>query len=238
MAAKVYGKASAKYPQKTVKRRIEALFLENLGKVLTRETILLAAKDPVTGLEPENWHQRLSELRTDDGYTIRSWRDTKDLTVGEYVMPHSDKRAGAGKRVRPTLECWAKVLERAKGGCEWNEGGQLCGLKEGEIDPIGGGTVKLTPDHNNPHSINPNTDPSNPTQWRALCGRHQVVKKNFWDSESGKLNIYAIIQAAPLKDKKAALEFLLQYFGYEIPSTTKSSNSGIQDGSTDKETVE
>jgi hypothetical protein len=55
--------------------RIEALFLNNLGKVVTREQIQAAATDPVTKRTPENWHQRLSEVRTDSGYTILSWRD-------------------------------------------------------------------------------------------------------------------------------------------------------------------
>ena len=147
-------------------------------------------------------------------------------------MPHANKRDGAAKRVRPTLECWTKVLARADGGCEWDEGGQVCGLKEGEIDPIGGGTVKLTPDHQSPHSIKPDTDPNDPKQWRALCGRHQVVKKNFWDSLSGKLNIYAIIQAAPLSDKKAALTFLLEYFNYEVSNLPKIKKPKAGKGST------
>ncbi len=213
---KEYGKLKSKYSQSTVKKRIEALFTANLGKIIPRSMILKAARDPITGNEPENWHQRLSELRTDDGYTILSWRDRKDLKVGEYLMPHANKRDGAAKRVRPSLDCWGKILERADGGCEWDEGGSLCGLKEGDIDPIGGGTVKLTPDHKNPHSIKPDSDPNDPEQWRSLCGRHQVMKKNFWDSTSGKLNIYAIIQAAPLSDKQEALNFLLDYFGYAI----------------------
>jgi hypothetical protein len=54
------------------------------------------------------------------------------------------------------------------------------------IDPIGGGTVK-TPDHVTPHAVDPNSDPENPNQWQALCGRHQVMKKNFWDGATGKV---------------------------------------------------
>jgi len=172
------------------------------------------AKNPDTGVEPENWHQRLSELRTDDGYTILTKRDLKYLTVGEYLMPHARKREIAGKRVKPTNETWAKVLKRANFSCEWNEGGQICGLKQGETDPIGGGRVNLTPDHKVPHSINPNTDPNNLDHWQALCGRHQVVKKNYWDSTTGKLNTYAIIQASTEKEKRETFIFLLNYFGY------------------------
>ncbi len=67
---KAYGKVKGQYNQPTVRKRIEALFLDNIGKVMTREMIIKAATDPTTGKQPENWHQRLSELRTDSGYTI------------------------------------------------------------------------------------------------------------------------------------------------------------------------
>lgn len=213
---KVYGKAKKQYKQKTVKGRIEALFLDNIGKIITREQIIQAATDPITGKQPENWHQRLSELRTDDGYTILSWRNRGWLRVEEYLMPSADKREQAGKRVKPTKETWEKVIERAKHRCEWKEGGKVCGLKENEIDPIGGGKVKLTPDHKRPHSVNPHSDPTDPKQWQALCGRHQVMKKNYWDTTTGKMNVYAIIQSAMAIEKEIVFKFLLDYFGYTM----------------------
>ena len=131
-------------------------------------------------------------------------------------MPHKRKRRGAGKRVRPTDTTWMAVLERAGYACEWNEGGMVCGLKDGENDPVGGGQVKLTPDHKNPHSLNPDADPKDPEQWRALCGRHQVTKKNYWDTTTGKLNAYAIVQFATEPEKRKVFHFLLSYFGYTI----------------------
>ena len=103
-------------------------------------------------------------------------------------------------------------MENAGHACEWREDGQLCGLKEGAIDPIGGGTVKLTPDHTTPHSVDPNSDPTDPTHWQALCGRHQVMKKNFWDGATGKVNVIAILQAASVEQKRQALSFLEQFF--------------------------
>ncbi|MDZ4770471.1 MAG: hypothetical protein SGJ24_15200 [Chloroflexota bacterium] len=72
---KIYGQIKRAYAEKSVRKRIEALFLDNLGKVLTSDQIKTVARDPVTGKQPENWHQRLSELRTDDGYTILTWRN-------------------------------------------------------------------------------------------------------------------------------------------------------------------
>lgn len=213
---KVYSNDTRKYDQSTVSKRIEALFLNNIGLVVTREQILGAARDPKTDKEPENWHQRLSELRTDKGYTILSWRDLKALSPQEYLMPHDERRATAGKRVLPTKSCWEQVLARAEQSCEWTEDGQRCCLREGVIDPIGGGTVKLTPDHVTPHSINPNTDTTAPSQWQALCGRHQVMKKNYWDSGSGKINLMGILQSVGESQKEEALQFLLMYFGREL----------------------
>jgi hypothetical protein len=204
---------SKKYDQPSIKRRIEAFFLDNIGKVVTREQLIGVAKDPRTGKEPENWHQRLSELRTDDGYTILSERDRSDLGVGEYLMVSTEKRKTAGKRVKPDQDTWQTVLKRANNSCQWVEGGQHCGLKGGDVDPIGGGTVRLTPDHKTPHSLSPNSDPSDPSKWQALCGRHQVMKKNYWDDSTGWINVLAIVQAASRKIKQEVYEFLKKYFG-------------------------
>jgi hypothetical protein len=219
---KIYGRVvKGKYTQSSIKQRIEALFLDNIGKVITREQILDVATNPITGKQPENWHQRLSELRTDDGYTILSWRNRGWLRVEEYLMPSPDKRVQAGKRIMPTKETWSKVLKRAKNACEWSEDGIRCGLKDGMIDNIGGGKVKLTADHRNPHSLNPSSDPNNPNQWQALCARHQVMKKNYWDNSTGKMNIYAIIQSATRSEKKIVFKFLLDYFGYVMDKKGK-----------------
>ena len=215
-AEKIYGEVKSLYNQTSIKKRIEALFLDNLGKVLSREQIIKVARDPITQREPENWHQRLSELRTDDGYTILSWRNRGDLNMQEYLMPTSEKRPKTNKRVRPNNKVWLEILEKANYSCEWEEDGIRCDLKDGDIDPVGGGTVKLTPDHKAPHSINVEADPSDTNQWRVLCGRHQVMKKNFWDDSTGKINVYAIVQAASEKEKETIFSFLIDYFGYQI----------------------
>lgn len=153
------GSVRGPYRQKSVKKRIEALFLDNIGQVLTREQIMAAAADPKTKREPEDWHQRLSELRTDDGYTILSWRNRGDLKVQEYLMPHAKKRPAAARRVKPDSATWLMVLQTADWRCQWSEGGETCGLKEADVDPVGGGRVKLTPDHQRPHSVDPKSDP-------------------------------------------------------------------------------
>lgn len=210
---KIYSSDASDYTQRSVSGRVEALFLNNVGLVVTRDQIIAAARDPKTGKDPENWHQRLSELRTDKGYTILSSRDWSELRPQEYILASTERRGTAARRILPTPATWMTVLERAGNACEWQEDGQKCGLSQDSIDPIGGGTVKLTPDHTKPHSVDPNSDPTDVTHWQALCGRHQVMKKNFWDGTTGKINLIAVLQAASLKQKQAALEFLERYFG-------------------------
>lgn len=205
-------KNTIRYTQPSILQRLDSLFLDNVGKIITREQILEVAADPVTRRIPENWHQRFSDLRVDYGYTIQSSRDTKELKRSEYRLVSAERRTATGKRVKISPQTWRAVLKRAGECCEWNEGGSRCGLKAGEVDPIGGGIVKLTADHKTPHSINPAADANDANAWQALCGRHQVVKKNFWDHATGKLNVYAIVQAAPEKEKRTVYEFLREYF--------------------------
>ncbi len=202
------------YRETTVRKRIEAFFLDNLGRIATREQIQEAARDPGSGRIPENWHQRLSELRVDSGYSILSWRDRSDLRPGEYVMPTAEKRAKPAERVKPTPDVWRAVLGRAQNRCEWvDPDGVRCGNVEGAVDPIGGGKVRLSADHMAPHSGDPDADRFDPTHWQALCPRHQVVKKNFWNHLTGKFNLMAIIRAAPESDKREVYSFLQTYFG-------------------------
>jgi hypothetical protein len=200
------------YPQKSIKGRLEQFLLDNIGKVATTQQMEQVAKDPETGRIPPRWHQRISELRTDDGYTIQTYRDLSSLGVGEYVLASNAKRKKAGRRIVCSPETWQEVLERANHKCEWNEDGAKCDLSDGMIDEIGGGTVRLTADHMQPHSLESKVDPLKASSWRALCGRHQVMKKNYWNSTTGKLNIEALLQSASVKEKRAALKFLQLYF--------------------------
>ena len=200
------------YTQTSIRARIEAFFLDNLGKVATREQLIEVATDPETGRIPENWHQRLSELRTEKGYTILSWRNRGDLKVSEYLMPNAERRNTASRRTRPTSATWNRVLDEHDNRCAWSEGNTICGLKNGDIDPVGGGTVKLTPDHKVPHAVHANSDPRDPSKWQPLCGRHQVMKKNYWDDETGWLNVPAIVQSASETQKREVFEFLRRYF--------------------------
>ena len=201
------------YGQQSISARIETFFLDNLAKVVTREQLIEVSTDPRTGRVPENWHQRLSELRTDKGYTILSWRNRGDLRVSEYMMPDAERRSTASRRTRPNAATWNRVLDEHGHRCAWSDGGIICDLREGDIDPVGGGTVRLTPDHKTPHALHAEADPKDPTKWQPLCGRHQVMKKNYWDDETGWLNVVAIVQSSSQEQKRLVYDFLKRYFG-------------------------
>jgi len=160
-----------RYDQPSVRKRIEAVFLDNVEKVLTGEQISEVARGPKRKRRVENWHQRLSELRTDFGYTILLHRDRSWLKPGEYLMPSATRNRKAKRRVKISPRAWKLVLERAEYRCEWREAGESCELKAGDIDPVGGGTVHLTPDHKTPHAAGEQVDPDDANQWMALCGR-------------------------------------------------------------------
>ena len=40
------------------------------------------------------------------------------------------------------------------------------------------------------------------------------MKKNYWDTNTGKMNVYAIIQSSTRHEKEVVFKFLLDYFGY------------------------
>jgi hypothetical protein len=42
------------------------------------------------------------------------------------------------------------------------------------------------------------------------------MKKNFWDGATGKVNLMAILQAAGIKQKREAFEFLKRFFADKI----------------------
>jgi len=206
MARQRLGSVRKSYTQRSISARLEAFFLDNVGLVVSNEQLKQVSRDPVTGDEPENWHQRLSELRTDRGYTILSQRDDPTLKNGEYCLESADKRETAKSR-RAINKKIKEALLQAAPVCVFPN----CGLREGERDPVGGGTVRLQVDHKTAHDHDDNGQ-DELTNYQLLCGRHNVTKKNLWDDQTGKLNVRAILQFVPHADKVVARDWLSVYF--------------------------
>jgi len=200
-----------KAKKSNVRGRIRDFLIKNVGKVVTREQIQKAARDPDTGKEPENWHQRLSELRVDEGYDILSWRDREGLKPGQYLLEFATPKRVPKPREYLTPDEKARLLERDGHRCQWPG----CFLSAGDIDPIGGGTVVLTADHRSPHSLPDGKWTGTLDDWQTLCARHQQEKKNFIDDRTGRKNLRELVRAAGKAEKRQIYEDLKAYFREE-----------------------
>lgn len=191
----------------SVRDRIRAFFIRNAGKVVTKEMIQQAAKNPETGIIPENWHQRLSELRVDEGFVILSWRDRSFLKPGQYLLESAKPTNPAKRRVVLTSKDREALFKRDNYTCMWPG----CGLKKDMIDSVGGGTVVLTADHLTPHSVAVQTTTSL-DEWQTLCARHQQEKKNLIDDRTGKKNLRELVRNASKELKAQIYTDLTEFF--------------------------
>jgi len=207
-----------KYEQKSIKKRLEAFFLENIGIVVNDEQLKQVARNPKTGKDHARWHQRISELRVDDGYTISTSRDDSTLKNTEYCLVSEEKRVTAKARRKVDAKIKAVLLKTAP-ICVYDG----CTLKEGDIDPIGGGTVRLQVDHKTAHDHD-DYDGDNIENYQLLCGRHNVTKKNLWDDQTGKINIRAVLQFISREEKQVAFDWLKSYFEPDVNSPLEHQN--------------
>lgn len=103
------------------KKRLLEHFLANIGRVIDNEEIRDIG-------DASEWARRIRELR-EDGYKILTKTDRADLKVGQYVMPHSERGEGTGKRsISKTTR--ALVFQRDGSVC------YSCGAVAGEPHPV------------------------------------------------------------------------------------------------------
>lgn len=188
--------------------RIRDFLIENVGIVVTREQIQEAARNPDTKKVPENWHQRMSELRVDEGYDVLSWRDRAALKPGQYLLESATPMRVPKPRTYLSADERQQVFLRDGQMCQWPG----CGLTAGIIDPVGGGTVVLTADHRTPLSLADGVWTGTLDDWQTLCARHQQEKKNFIDDRTGRKNIRELVRAAGKEEKLLIYADLKAYF--------------------------
>lgn len=197
----------------SVKSRIREFLIEHVGVVVAREEIQEAARDPETGKVPENWHQRLSELRVDEGYDILSWRDRKQLRPGEYLLEVAQPTRAPKPRKYLNKKDKQELFERDGYACQWPD----CELRHGDTDPVGGGKVVLTADHRSPHSLPGSNWTGTLEDWQTLCARHQQDKKNLIDDRTGRRNVRELVRVAGEDVKRQIYEDLMTYFNAAVP---------------------
>lgn len=146
----------------SIKERFRYLFTHNLRRRFSRDQL-----QEVAGRDKPRWHQRISELRTDDGYTIKQARHEN---TSWYAMPHADCRDMTASRF-PLDKYRDGLIERDGDTCA------LCCVKDGEMSERTTTKVTLQPDHIIPHAHGGKDSMSN---LQLLCQPCNLFKKEHY----------------------------------------------------------
>jgi len=185
----------------SVKSRLRAYFIENVGRVVTsRELQDVAAP-------ASEWARRVRELRDEEGWPISTQNDDVALRPGEYRLDRLHEpteqtgfRRGISQRVR------AEVLDRDGSTC------QMCGLGAGDVDPATGRTVRLHLGHIVDKSRGGTDVASN---LRTLCSTCNQGAKNLTLEKPSRIWLLQQIRRANIADQQAVYEWLAQRFRKE-----------------------
>ncbi|MCR6712899.1 MAG: HNH endonuclease [Demequina sp.] len=180
----------------SVKAKLRAYFLENVGKVVTaRELQAVAAP-------ASEWARRVRELREEEGWPISTQHDDLSLKQGEYRLeriPETQVEAGFKRAISQRTR--AEVLDRDGYTC------QSCGLGAGDIDPDTGRKVRLHLGHIVDKSRGGTDDPSN---LRTLCSTCNQGAKNLTLEKPSAIWLLQQVRRANLADQRTVLEWLKQ----------------------------
>jgi hypothetical protein len=208
----------------SARARLRSAFLKNPNKVLTTSEL-----SNIAGIH--RWHQRLSELRIEEGMKIESWKDKDKLQVGQYVFsgyaPTRKTRKTTTrknktynkKRSGPSRNLKLKIQKRSQNRCEFiHKNKQRCKLRAGATDSVTNSTVhKLQYDHKKAFSHSNLNKLSSPSDWLHLCPRHNLTKKNFYSGPrptQNNFNVLEIVRSSNKKTKKKVHEYLVEYFDH------------------------
>ena len=121
----------------SAKERIKQFLLEHVGEVVTSHQIQQIAAPTV------EWARRLREIRSDEGWDIRSHHDDQDLRPDQYRLAALPD-VNAARVARPAISARlrAQVLIRDGSTC------QVCGRAAADDDEFNPGhKVRLTTGH-------------------------------------------------------------------------------------------
>jgi len=101
--------------------KLRTHFLANIGKVMDSDELRKVAG----GIT--EWGRRVRELRTEEGYQIRTHNDRADLKPGQYILEDPKPQPAFARAI--SKETRAFVLDRNGFTC------QMCGAEAGELHP-------------------------------------------------------------------------------------------------------
>ena len=184
----------------STKEKIRRFLRGRVGRIVTNKEI-----DDATSGATE-WARRLRELRSDEGWKIKSHVDRADLKPGQYILEEEPPTAEDYKFVRQmSARLRAQVLERNGYTC------MMCGIGAGEKDATGRKAV-LHVGHIVDKSHGGKDELSN---LRALCSQCNQGAKNVAQEPPSYTWLLAQIRRASIADQRTALNWLKKKFREE-----------------------
>lgn len=178
----------------SVKARLRAHFLENVGQVVTaRELQAVAAP-------ASEWARRVRELREEEGWPISTQHDDLSLKQGEYRLeriPETQVEAGFKRAISQRTR--AEVLDRDGYTC------QSCGLAAGDTDPDTDRKVRLHMGHIIDKSLGGSDDADN---LRTLCSTCNQGAKNVTAEKPSARWLLQQVRRANIADQRTVYEWL------------------------------
>ena len=188
------------------KARIRQFLLSRIGQVVTAKQIQDAVGPAVT-----EWARRLRELRSDDGWAIKSHHDDQSLKPGEYRLESAPPTTQPPYRFarRMSTKTRALVLERNGFTC------QMCGAGAGDPDDANPGRViRLHVGHIIDHEHGGSDDVSN---LRALCSACNQGAQDRAPAPPDRRRLLGQLRRANVEDQQEALKWLERKFNVQRP---------------------
>lgn len=148
------------------------------------------------------WARRVRELRSEEGYQIKTHNDRNDLKPGQYILEDPTPMPAFERAI--SKETRAFVLDRNGFTC------QMCGSVAGELHPYDRARkTRLHIGHIIDKSQGGTDDPAN---LRAICSVCNEGASNLTLERPSNLKLLAQVRRAKSSDQVELLKWLIQKF--------------------------
>jgi hypothetical protein len=181
--------------EKGSKQKLREFFIQNVGKVLDKDTLGgIAGKS--------EWGRRVRELRNEEGMNIVTHNDRSELKPGQYLLvnlkPLPAFERGISKELR------AFILDRNGFTC------LMCGAAAGEPHPYDANRkTRLHIGHIIDKSMGGTDDPSN---LRAICSVCNEGASNLTSDRPQAIKLLAQIRRSANSDQLEIVRWLVKKF--------------------------
>ena len=187
--------------KKSARDKLREHFLANIGRVMNSDEL----REVAGGIT--EWARRVRELRSEEGYLIKTHNDRSDLKPGQYILEKEAPQHAFERAI--SKETRAYVLDRNGFTC------QMCGAVAGEQHPYDPSRkTRLHIGHVIDKSHGGTDDHTN---LRAICSICNEGASNVTLERPSKTKLLAQIRRAAGKDQLAVLDWLVQKY----PKQTK-----------------